>query len=150
MALKDNYITITQAAKQLGVTRQTISRWVAKEYVPAEKIGRETLIRKKDLYKYRRWKFSEVAADSIINLYRVISEDYCREMGYLKEGQHVTVIDATKGAGYAETKLTKEDKAAIDERARPIMVKFLKGMSQRMKLKDYHPENKSGRKTTKK
>ena len=49
MALKDEYLTISQAAEDLGVTRQTISRWVAKGEIPAERIGRETLIHKDDL-----------------------------------------------------------------------------------------------------
>jgi excisionase family DNA binding protein len=49
MALKDKYFTVSEAAKELGVTRQTISRWISTGKIPAEKIGREKLILKKDI-----------------------------------------------------------------------------------------------------
>ena len=52
MALKDKYFTISEAAQELGVTRQTISRWVASGRLPAEKVGRETLIEKTQLQRY--------------------------------------------------------------------------------------------------
>jgi len=45
MALKDEYYTISEAAEQVGVTRQTISRWINEGKLLAEKIGRETLIK---------------------------------------------------------------------------------------------------------
>lgn len=53
MALKDSYFTISQAAKHLGVTRQTVSRWVAEGKLLTEKVGRETLIEKAELERYR-------------------------------------------------------------------------------------------------
>lgn len=49
--LADKYFTISQAAKEVGVTRQTISRWITTGLLPAEKIGREKLILKPDLQK---------------------------------------------------------------------------------------------------
>ncbi len=53
MAIKDEYFTISETAKELGVTRQTISRWVAKGKITTEKIGRERLIKKEDIEKYK-------------------------------------------------------------------------------------------------
>ncbi len=44
MTLKDSYLTITQAAKKMGVSRQTISNWLAEGKITAESIGREKLI----------------------------------------------------------------------------------------------------------
>ncbi len=50
MSLKDSYFTVTQAAKELGVTRKTISRWLVDGKLSAEKVGREKLIPKGDVY----------------------------------------------------------------------------------------------------
>jgi excisionase family DNA binding protein len=44
MALKDEYFTISQAAKELATTRQTVARWIESGNMPAEKVGREKLI----------------------------------------------------------------------------------------------------------
>lgn len=46
MMLKDYYVTITQAAKKVGVARQTIARWITVERIPYQRIGREVLIKK--------------------------------------------------------------------------------------------------------
>lgn len=46
MALSDEYFTISQAAEQVGVTRQTIARWIKEGRLTAERIGRECLIPK--------------------------------------------------------------------------------------------------------
>lgn len=52
MALKDEYLTIAEAAKKLGVTRQTMHRWVIKRNIAVEKMGRLKLIKKADLEVY--------------------------------------------------------------------------------------------------
>lgn len=129
MALKDNYITITQAAKELNVTRQTISRWVAKGDVPAEKIGRETLINKKDLTKYRFRKLSETAADNIMALYDIEATEYCREKGYIKPSDRVEFAYDTsyKDNNGNIIKLSTEDILEIKRRLRPILAGFLRG-----------------------
>lgn len=49
MALKDKYFTISEAAKELGITRQTVSRWIKDGKLRAETIGREKLIEKEQL-----------------------------------------------------------------------------------------------------
>ena len=43
--VSENYLSITQAAKHLGVARQTVSRWVHNG-LPHERIGRSVLIPK--------------------------------------------------------------------------------------------------------
>ena len=52
MALGDEYFTISQAAEQVGVTRQTIARWVKEGRLAGERLGRECLI-PKELVKRR-------------------------------------------------------------------------------------------------
>lgn len=44
--LVDNYYTIGQTARLLGVTRQTIHRWLVANKIKGERVGRETLIQK--------------------------------------------------------------------------------------------------------
>lgn len=56
MALKDKYCTISEAAKEVGVTRQTVSRWIKDGKLPVEKIGRETLIEKKRIHEYAEFQ----------------------------------------------------------------------------------------------
>lgn len=97
MALRDKYFTISEAAKGLGVTRQTISRWINNEFVPAEKIGRETLIKKTDLQKYLLERYTEAAKVSVMNLFKAIAENYYQEKGYLKEGEKVIASHTDRG-----------------------------------------------------
>jgi len=72
MALKDKYFTISEAAEEVGVTRQTISRWISRGKFPAEKIGREALIYKDDLRRYQSIIEAETLRKKIIN--RLISQ----------------------------------------------------------------------------
>jgi excisionase family DNA binding protein len=53
MALKDNYYTVQEVAEILAVTRQTIYRWIKNETIDAEVIGRETLIEKSEVIRYK-------------------------------------------------------------------------------------------------
>jgi len=144
MALKDDYITITEAAKQLKVTRQTISRWVAKGYVPGEKIGRETLIKKKDLQKYHRWKLSEAAADSIMALYTATVGDVFREKGRMKPGFHV---EFPSDEDDDVIHLSSEEKDEVNRRMKPILAEILKELNS--KIKDKRRITKQRRKTSK-
>lgn len=52
MALKDRYFSISQAADKLGVTRQSVHRWVTTGEISSEKVGRETLIKKTEIKRY--------------------------------------------------------------------------------------------------
>jgi excisionase family DNA binding protein len=71
MALKDKYFTISEAATMAGVTRQTISRWVATGQIRAEKVGRNTLIPRRALLRYTREKpmgeLREIVSKEIVN-----------------------------------------------------------------------------------
>ena len=76
VALKDKYWTVTQAAKEFGVTRQTVSRWIKDGKLSADKVGRTVLINKE---KARKWHHAWIAADGIEKLvYRMIN-DYCHK-----------------------------------------------------------------------
>ena len=59
MALKDEYFTISEAAQMVGVTRQTVSRWIKEGELFAEKIGREVVIRQDKLLQYKCSKVVE-------------------------------------------------------------------------------------------
>ena len=141
MALKDNYITITQAAKQLGVTRQTISRWIVKGYVLGEKIGRETLIKKRDLQKYHRLKLSEAAADAILAMYLSEVEDYCREKGYISEPGHMEFAEE----GEVNIELTSQNKDEITNRLKPKIEALLKQLSRQSIIIGKPTKKKGGR-----
>lgn len=131
MALKDEYLTVEQAAKELGVTRQTISRLIAKKYVPAERIGRVALIKKEDLHKYRKWRLSEAFADKFIDLYLATASDYLREKGKLKEGEQAEFADLREVRKGKQKVISDEDKTAIDNRVRPILVEMLEDLHKK-------------------
>lgn len=79
MALKDSYFTISEAAKQLNVTRQTVSRWIASGVISGERIGRETLI---DRYELEQFDMGRKVAEQIVtHMVSFIEEKY----GYGKE-----------------------------------------------------------------
>ena len=113
MAIKDRYFTISKAAKHLGDTRQTVSRWIKGGRISSEKVGRETLIKKKDLLKYHRLKFSEAAADSIMVLYTATVGDVFREKGRMKPGFHV---EFPSDEADDVMHLSSEEKAEVNRR----------------------------------
>lgn len=47
--ISDHYVTKAEAARKLGVNRLTIWRWIKAGRLPAEKVGREVLIKLDDL-----------------------------------------------------------------------------------------------------
>ena len=143
MALKDNYVTITEAAKKLGVTRQTISRWIAKKYVPVERVGRAALIKKKDLQKYQQRKLSEAAADSIMKLYTATIYDIFQEEGRIKPGYHV---EFAEDGDDNVIHLSNEEKAKVDRAIKPMLVEILTELDSRIKNKQ---QNKKGGKRKK-
>ena len=59
MAIKDSYFTITQAAKEMNISRQTMSNWISEGKIQAETIGREKLINKEQLYAYGK-QYSQI------------------------------------------------------------------------------------------
>lgn len=50
----DELLSIPVAAKELGMTRASLWRYVDAEKLPAEKYGRDWLIRREDLEKFDR------------------------------------------------------------------------------------------------
>lgn len=50
----DELISIPVAAKEIGMTRATLWRYVDTERIPAVKIGRDWLIRREDLETFDR------------------------------------------------------------------------------------------------
>jgi len=54
MGLKEDYLTISEAAEQIGVTRQTISRWLKSGRLKSEKLGRVRLVSKKELLSVQK------------------------------------------------------------------------------------------------
>lgn len=59
MALKDTYYTISEAAKALGVARQTISHWINDGKISAEKVGRAMLIDKQKIHEYNNERLAD-------------------------------------------------------------------------------------------
>lgn len=125
MGLKDTYFTISQAAKQMGVTRQTISRWIEEGKFPAEKIGREVLIKKDDLRKYHWDKLTEMAAENILAIYKAFLKGYYREKGR---------PDVTKPP-------SAEDIAEMEKHFGPILHHLVEEFYQSAKRKIYPKNN---------
>jgi excisionase family DNA binding protein len=135
MTLKNKYFTISEAARESEVTRQTISRWVREGKLPAEKIGRETLIKKVDL---RKQQISLLAADEILKVITGIMNDYCHTIFDIGTDKRVSGFEKRKGKYYlkfSENNLYTNDVeiptsfekfyAGFAEYAQPILAKFL-------------------------
>jgi len=59
MAIKDMYYTVSEAAKELDTSRQTIYRWIANNKIPIEKIGGVVLVEKKAVDEYAADRFTK-------------------------------------------------------------------------------------------
>jgi excisionase family DNA binding protein len=57
MSIEDEYSTIMEAKSYLGVTRQSISRWIREGILSSKAFGRVKLIKNKDL---RRLKYEQL------------------------------------------------------------------------------------------
>ena len=89
MALKDKYFSVSQAAKELGVTRQTVHRWIADGKVPAEKIGRETLVQKRKIRQFHER-----------NLFQTLTKGLSRFfIGYIQKKYHYSKKDKIEQVG---------------------------------------------------
>jgi excisionase family DNA binding protein len=89
--LTDEYVTISQAAKAVNVTRQTISRWIRQGKIPAEKIGRETLLEKERLFLLYDEKMRDYFSESIDRWMRRAATVYLREKNYVSENSTMIV-----------------------------------------------------------
>ncbi len=111
MALKDEYFTISEAAKELNVTRQTISRWIKQRKIVAEKIGRETLVKKDEIRNYMelpkkmaylKWAVKE-AELMARKEYDYDSKDSFKFTNfYVEKGKGVYVFNVTRKDGIKE------------------------------------------------
>ena len=99
MALKDKYLTISEAAKQIGVTRQTISRWITEHELPVEKIGRETLIEKRVLDRIHFTRIADTFDEAIILTF----------MEEIREEFHYSPDDEIKLVGDLLFEIKKKD-----------------------------------------
>jgi excisionase family DNA binding protein len=127
MPLMDSYFTVAQAAKELGVTRKTISRWLADGKFPAEKVGRERLIKKKDLHEFHYLKHVKAVAERITELYEATIKDYLREKGRFPEGKALELVPLEDYV----FELPDEDQAEIRNRFTPILQDIFKDSSQK-------------------
>ncbi len=103
MALKDTYFTISEAAKKLNVTRQTISRWIASGKIHGERVGRETIIAKEELHRVQHERVNEAAIDVILDGIRqkLAYKDY-KEVIKLRPTEGYLVFSALKKDGTRE------------------------------------------------
>lgn len=77
MSIKEQYFTISQAANYMDVTRQTISRWIAQGRFPAEKVGREVIIKQIDFYRYENQLIGEKLINNVVFYCRyLVKESY--------------------------------------------------------------------------
>jgi len=61
MALRDAYFTISEVAKELNVSRQTVYRWITDNKIPTEKIGGVLLVEKYEITQRLGEKIIELA-----------------------------------------------------------------------------------------
>jgi len=125
MALKDRYFTISDAAKEVGVTRQTVSRWITEGKLLVEKIGRETLIEKKVIHEYAefqrklpflQWSIKE-AIFAARKQYGYTGEDKMKFSQFDTEGQDgIFMFEVTRQDGVTES---VNIRAIIDVRMDP-------------------------------
>ena len=92
MALKDIYFTISEAAKEFNVSRQTIYRWIEDEKITIEKVGGVTLIDKPAIQKYAARK-SLQSFSHMMDMY--LLETIREQCGYRKND----VIEEDKKGG---------------------------------------------------
>ena len=106
MGLKDDYLTISEAASYIGVTRQTISRWLKKGKLEAEKVGRERVINKKDLvYVHRDERAWEIVNNKIV---AGMANDIRKEYGYDKQDK-IEMIFHDPSRGFFTYIVTRKD-----------------------------------------
>lgn len=53
-AVLNQFLTLSDTARHLNVTRQTVARWIKMGRLPAYRIGREVLIEKSEVERLRR------------------------------------------------------------------------------------------------
>jgi excisionase family DNA binding protein len=141
MALRDNYFTISEAAKATGHSRQTISRWVATGKIPAEKVGRETLIERVELFQFIEQR-NDIWFDKVLPL-RLI-DFFRKEYNYDKEDKIARVGDEY------DFLVTKKDGTLEKIEVKNFHISFKKGRKAELQLEEvlFTPYEKSRNKKT--
>lgn len=117
MALKDSYFTVAQAAEELGVTRKTISRWLADGKLSAEKVGREKLIPRVDVAYMERSSHAGYLAPAFWGVIRRFLGEQPKHVdaeGIIgQDPLEATVIDRSGKTRFIELLHVKNDKGGI-------------------------------------
>ena len=74
MPLREDYLTIAEASKFLGVTRQTVSRWIKEHKFSVEKIGRQMLLDTSDVVEFQ----TAILGSTILNLIKFLATQHIR------------------------------------------------------------------------
>jgi excisionase family DNA binding protein len=157
MAIKDEYFTISEAARALGVTRQTVSRWIKKGRIDSESVGREILIKKNDLFQYQYDDLIGAAAHQIVVIMKRYITDYCQNKKYITATEQVVEAGMKEDAGTLvikgldestrTIKIKAEETQEISKKMQPIIANYLRDFSDVLKKK---AEETIGMKMTKK
>ena len=98
MALKDRYLTVAQAAKLVGTTRQTVYRWINEGKIPVEKIGRETLIEAEEFYRHMDMAWVEIVRSKIAEkIFEILFAKYSFMQKNVAVGE---VLDQTRNKSF--------------------------------------------------
>jgi len=89
MAIKDMYYTVSEAAKELDTSRQTIYRWIANNKIPIEKIGGVVLVEKKAVDEYAADRFTK----AMMGMYDRLAFDALRQQVGYTDKDHIERVD---------------------------------------------------------
>ena len=103
MALKDMYFSISEAAKEFKVSRQTIYRWIEDKKILTEKVGGVILIDKAAIRKYATRKSFQSFAHGM-DIYLV--ETLRKQCGY---GSKDVIEDVDREKGSMSFIVTRKD-----------------------------------------
>lgn len=122
-ALKDEYVTLSEAAALAGVTRQTISRWIKEGKLTGEKIGREVLIRTDELYQLKSVDeifvnhILDIMADEVRKSGNFSKKDKIKRIAYQEENRTIvfSIIksDGSRMKANVKWEIPNEDKPEI-------------------------------------
>lgn len=122
MALKGKYFTVSEVAKEMGVTRQTISRWIAQGKFIAEAVGREKIISEKQVRRMRRLNATSLAKRVIAKLSDLIKQSFYSEDDKIRvEGDDFIV---TKSDGTMEKVEIPKFTIKIDDKTKVAFIEL--------------------------
>jgi len=108
MSVKEEFFTVNESAKVLNVTRQTVYRWIKDGIIKAETIGRETLIEKTEIWRYKNRRINDWLYEAFNNDLERTNYKILRDLfGYLKTDTFERMGDYTVNS-YCVIRKTKE------------------------------------------